>query len=435
MAIRPTILRAIDLASLAAAFLISFFLRFAIFPIDGFREIIFNPLFYSIGFVFSAIALLAIMSGFRLYECRDIRLSARLFTVLKACGTWILIVALIVYAVKFDFSRGIFFMAALLTAVFITISRYLEFRNWLRHAKEMDMEIKIIGNGNRALEIEKQLKDVFPRSYVKKMAIRDKNDRRTLANAPSEEIIIADETLGRDDVMMILADDRFKHLNFRVIIDTFKLATGEVRLNNIDDIETISPSKNPNIAYLAAKRLIDFSLATIGIIATLPVWMFISVAIKADSKGPVLIRQARVGHNGRRFTMLKFRTMATDSHLYERAPFHDDDPRITRVGRFLRHSSLDELPQLWNIVKGEMSFVGPRPEMEFIVRDYEPWQEVRLKAKPGLTGLWQILGRKDIPLHKNLEYDFYYVNNRSFLLDSTILIKTIPAVLFGRGAY
>ncbi|MGQ9733011.1 MAG: sugar transferase, partial [Candidatus Zipacnadales bacterium] len=120
---------------------------------------------------------------------------------------------------------------------------------------------------------------------------------------------------------------------------------------------------------------------------------------------------------------------------YEEAPSTEEDARITSVGRWLRRSSLDELPQLWNVLRGEMSLVGPRPEMPFIVEQYEPWQRRRLDVKPGLTGLWQILGRKDLPLRDNIEYDFYYIRNRSLTLDLVILLKTIGVVLRGRGAY
>ena len=111
------------------------------------------------------------------------------------------------------------------------------------------------------------------------------------------------------------------------------------------------------------------------------------------------------------------------------------DPRVTPIGAILRKTSLDELPQLWNVIRGEMSMVGPRPEMPFIVEHYEAWQRQRLTVKPGITGLWQILGRKDLPLHANLEYDFYYIQNQSLLFDLTILLKTIPVVIFGKGAY
>jgi lipopolysaccharide/colanic/teichoic acid biosynthesis glycosyltransferase len=127
--------------------------------------------------------------------------------------------------------------------------------------------------------------------------------------------------------------------------------------------------------------------------------------------------------------------MQADVAPYEEAPLERTDPRVTRFGRFLRKTSLDELPQLINVLRGDMSMVGPRPEMPFIVDKYEEWQRRRLDVKPGITGLWQIVGRKDLPLYLNLEYDFYYIRNQSLLLDLMILIKTIPAVLFGKGAF
>ncbi|MFV1917185.1 MAG: sugar transferase, partial [Patescibacteria group bacterium] len=130
-----------------------------------------------------------------------------------------------------------------------------------------------------------------------------------------------------------------------------------------------------------------------------------------------------------------FRTMQKDTPKYANAPRKKDDKRITKVGKVLRKTSLDELPQLINVLRAEMSMVGPRPEMPHIVARYAPWQKKRLDVNPGITGLWQILGRKDLPLEKNLEYDFYYINNQSFFLDILIILKTIPAVLSGKGAY
>jgi lipopolysaccharide/colanic/teichoic acid biosynthesis glycosyltransferase len=127
--------------------------------------------------------------------------------------------------------------------------------------------------------------------------------------------------------------------------------------------------------------------------------------------------------------------MRTDADPYAVAPTDPDDSRITPSGRFLRRTSLDELPQLLNVLRGEMSMVGPRPEMPFIVEKYEPWQRRRLDVKPGITGLWQVIGRKNLPLHLNMEYDLYYIKNQSLLLDIEILLKTVPAVLMGRGAF
>ncbi|MBS3902895.1 MAG: sugar transferase, partial [Anaplasmataceae bacterium] len=157
--------------------------------------------------------------------------------------------------------------------------------------------------------------------------------------------------------------------------------------------------------------------------------------VKRDSVGSIFIRQERVGKDGKVFFIYKLRTMYSDVDLYAPSPSGEGDSRITRVGSFLRRYSLDELPQLWNVLKGEMSIVGPRPEMPFLVQRYNDWQRKRLLVKPGITGLWQVFGRKDIPLTDNLEYDFYYIAHQSFLLDLVIILKTIPTIILNKGAY
>ena len=127
--------------------------------------------------------------------------------------------------------------------------------------------------------------------------------------------------------------------------------------------------------------------------------------------------------------------MTADAPAYAVAPNDLDDPRVTRFGRFLRRWSLDELPQLVNVLTGAMSLVGPRPEMPFLVEQYEPWQRHRLTVRPGLTGFWQVVGRKELPLHSHLEYDLYYVRHREWFLDLVILARTLPAVVSRRGAF
>jgi lipopolysaccharide/colanic/teichoic acid biosynthesis glycosyltransferase len=160
----------------------------------------------------------------------------------------------------------------------------------------------------------------------------------------------------------------------------------------------------------------------------------VALRLRAQGVRPFFV-QERVGLNGRRFRMVKFRTLREDSDPDAVAPRSRDDPRITPYGQWLRTTSIDELPQIWNVLKGEMSWVGPRPEMPFIVAEYDEWQRRRLSVKPGITGLWQILGRKDLPMHDNLQYDFYYIRNRSLVLDVSILVRTVGVVLLRRGAY
>lgn len=200
------------------------------------------------------------------------------------------------------------------------------------------------------------------------------------------------------------------------------------------------------------KRAFDL-LVCVGLLPlALPLMGLIALAIRLETPGPALLRQRRVGENGRLFTMLKFRTMRLESEsltapatrstaessgeegedFYHKRP---DDPRVTRLGRFLRRSSLDELPQLFNVLKGEMSLVGPRPELPALVERYADWQRRRFVVPQGLTGWWQVNGRSDRPMHLNTQDDLYYIQNYSLWLDLYILLKTIGAVLSGRGAF
>ena len=187
--------------------------------------------------------------------------------------------------------------------------------------------------------------------------------------------------------------------------------------------------------YDYVKRTMDIVMAILLSILSFPLWMIIAVLIASDSKGSVLIVQDRVGKNGKIFKMYKFRTMYSRHDLYAPSPIHKNDERITKTGNWLRKTSLDELPQLINVLLGSMSLVGPRPEMPFVVSTYNEFQKQRLLVTPGLTGLWQVFGRKDLPLTENLEFDLYYIYNKSFILDMMILWKTPGAIISGRGAY
>jgi lipopolysaccharide/colanic/teichoic acid biosynthesis glycosyltransferase len=165
-----------------------------------------------------------------------------------------------------------------------------------------------------------------------------------------------------------------------------------------------------------------------------PVWLPMFLAVKLDSRGPIIFRQKRVTRGRREFNMYKFRTMFPTVPKYQQSPPGSDDIRVTRVGRIMRKLGLDETAQLINVVKGQMSLVGPRPEMALAAAEYEPWQNLRLSVKPGITGLWQIAGRADRPIRESLEFDLYYVANHSLLMDVRIFLKTIP-ILFGKGGH
>jgi lipopolysaccharide/colanic/teichoic acid biosynthesis glycosyltransferase len=194
------------------------------------------------------------------------------------------------------------------------------------------------------------------------------------------------------------------------------------------------------------RRTIDLTLCTLSLILLFPLFLALAIAIKMDSPGPVLFIQKRVGKDGVEFPFFKFRSMYIDSEERRAALLVDNeatgplfkmkqDPRITKVGRLIRRSSIDELPQLLNVLRGEMTLVGPRPALPVEVATYSDKERQRLVVTPGLTGLWQVSGRSDLSFEQAIHLDLEYIRRRSVLLDVEIMAKTIPAVVAGRGAY
>ena len=181
--------------------------------------------------------------------------------------------------------------------------------------------------------------------------------------------------------------------------------------------------------FLILKRLLDFTVSLAGLICLLPLFILVAVVIKLDDRGPVFFRQERVGLEGRPFLIFKFRTMIVNAEKVGAGVFVEkNDARITRVGKFLRHTSLDELPQLINIFRGDMSLVGPRPTLSYQVDKYDDRQRRRLEAKPGVTGWAQVNGRSALPWPERIELDLWYIDNWSLYLDLKILVKTFRVV-------
>ncbi len=203
--------------------------------------------------------------------------------------------------------------------------------------------------------------------------------------------------------------------------------------------ETTHPSSDArewSVRYSTGgfKRCFDVLGSLFLLIALLPVFILTTILIKLDSPGPVFFRHDRVGKDGRRFKLWKFRSMKATVPKYELSPRSSGDTRLTRAGRLIRRTSVDELPQLFNVLRGEMSLVGPRPEMPFLVARYCAFERRRLAAKPGITGLWQISAARAFPIHENLQYDLHYIRHQNVVLDCIILLRTITAVVGGVGA-
>lgn len=193
---------------------------------------------------------------------------------------------------------------------------------------------------------------------------------------------------------------------------------------------TSKASASPRL-YEIVKRVVDVGVSVALLALLAPLFILIAILIRIDSPGPSLFVQERVGRNGTLFNIFKFRSMFTSAPKYAASPASSHDPRITRIGRLLRRTSLDELPQLINVFLGTMSLVGPRPEMPFIAEAYDLRQRQRLLIPPGITCLWQLSADRSFPIHQNIQYDLYYIRNRSFFMDAAILVHTLLFAVCG----
>lgn len=236
-------------------------------------------------------------------------------------------------------------------------------------------------------------------------------------------------------------------LKVSVAIDLFELKLSRVKYSSLEEFPLLAYESTPDkFIHLLIKRLFDIVFSVIALALSSPILLVTAVLIKVTSKGHVFFKQQRCNLNGRMFTMYKFRTMVEDAEakLKDLVKYNemsgpvfkmDNDPRLTKVGKFLRKFSIDELPQLWSVLKGDMSLVGPRPPIPKEVSKYEPWHRRRLSIKPGITCLWQAYGRNKITdFNEWMRLDLEYIDNWSLWLDCKILLKTVPVVLFGIGA-
>jgi len=262
-----------------------------------------------------------------------------------------------------------------------------------------------------------------------------------------DDVVIALPSRAYEKVNQLVAELHNLPVKVWVIPDYFHLALHKAVIEEFADIPMFdlrAPALNEYQRMV--KRAFDLIVGIPSLIFSLPFLGLIALAIKLDTPGPALFIQRRVGENGRLFWMYKFRSMVKDAdqrlaeviqhdengNLIHKTP---NDPRVTRVGHFLRRISFDELPNLFNVIRGEMSLVGPRPELPILVEQYEPWQRKRFAVPQGITGWWQVNGRSDKPMHLHTEDDIYYVQHYSIILDIKILLKTVWVALRGKGAY
>jgi exopolysaccharide biosynthesis polyprenyl glycosylphosphotransferase len=273
----------------------------------------------------------------------------------------------------------------------------------------------------------------------------DQVDLRSLVESHGvERMIVAHEEYEDDRIFDLLCRCREMGVKLSVLPQLFDALGPSVELDEVEGVTVlgVTPPVLPRTSRVL-KRAMDVVGAALLLLLAAPVIAAAAIAIKLDSSGPVFFRQTRIGRQGRRFDLFKLRTMCVDAEERREALLEeskdpgwlliDHDPRVTQVGRFLRHSSLDELPQLWNVLRGEMSLVGPRPIVEAEDRQLEGWRRTRIDLTPGITGLWQVLGRTAIPFEEMIKLDYLYVTNWSLWSDVSLMLRTLPAVVAKKG--
>ncbi len=382
-------------------------------------------------------------------------------TELKADGSFEFVVALHQrFALRIDpsqISRSTLLLAFLLIYAFMMVGRFLTFR-WIQACHRRGIghrNLLIIGAGRTGRTLQRKLL-LMPTLGLNLVGFVDEDKNRVGAQVGRSRILgeLDDlqeliETHEVGEVIIARPDDppekieaMVDHLeragvHYSLVPRFYRLFdTGRVQVSNLDATPLISRARHHMGWTLSfGKRLVDVVISALVLLLFGPFLLLIAAAIKWDSKGPAMFWQTRIGKDGKPFRIAKFRTMYVTDCGDEEAPSNESDPRVTRVGKWLRRYSMDELPNFHNVFMGDMSLVGPRPEMPFIVEGYDRRHKERLLVKPGITGLWQISYARQYAIHDNLDYDIYYIENQSILLDAVILVLTLVAVVRGTGAY
>jgi len=406
----------------------------------------------------STYLLISVYDPKRVYKIAD-----ELQSVVLASGLATFLFAGFLYLTVRDFSRWLFILVVLCILI-LTLSWRLIARIIFRinRVAAAERRVLIIGAG----EVGRRVGQMIAQSHWMGLSLvgylDDDPHKREIGMPILGKLSIVREVIERqiiNDVVIALPQRAYGQVNklvlslhdlpvnVRVVPDYFSLALYRATVEEFGGLPMIN-LRDPalNEVQRLVKRLFDLTISSFFLLLIMPFLSVIALLIKLDSPGPVLFRQQRVGENGRIFHMIKFRTMIVGAEKLQKKVneingngelIHKkaNDPRVTRLGRFLRHTSLDELPQLFNVLRGDMSLVGPRPEMPWLVDHYEPWQHKRFAVPQGITGWWQVNGRSDKPMHLHTEDDLYYIQNYSLWMDLYILIKTPFVVLRGKGAY
>ena len=346
------------------------------------------------------------------------------------------------------FSRVMLFQALIFTTAAILLFRFfiflLAFRWWKKGF--LVKRVFLIGRPEEIKNFQKNIS--MPFAIVGSLIEKEINHLKKIINRQKiDEIWQVSEKISPKNILFLKEFCAEKHFAFRFVPQNFSFSFAKMQLEMIGSQPILKPiGSNLDGWGRALKRFFDFFFAFLALILLIPFFIFIALAIKIDSKGSIFFKQKRIGREGKIFYVYKFRSMVFDAEKKKKkllknshrsdGPFFKikNDPRITKIGKKLRRFSLDELPQLFNVLKGDMSLTGPRPHLENEISKFTPWQKRILQVRPGITGLSQVSGRSNLAFAKEIELDLFFIQNWNFFLEIKILLKTIFVVLQGKGA-
>ena len=348
----------------------------------------------------------------------------------------ILVFALSFFIQELSYSRSILLLTTLLQFSFLSVWRYFTWR--MERYIYAVRDVLLIGPEEECIHVYKRLSHQYHLNMNLKYICTDMQNSLWKAPAAGVDVIIMCPSMRHRHKVQVI-NFCYQHGKRPLLIpNTFEIFCSGAELDKIDDIPVFRPSNlHPTLEVRTLKRCLDLAVAVSGFVCVLPFMLFTSLAIKVTDGGPILYRQVRTGRNGKEFHVYKFRTMRIDAEKYSGPMLaQENDPRITKLGRFLRAVRLDELPQIWNVLVGDMSIVGPRPERPFFVEQYireMPEYAYRHNVKPGITGLAQVYGKYNTTPFDKLVYDLMYIQRCNILTDLTIIIQTVK-VLFTKSA-
>jgi exopolysaccharide biosynthesis polyprenyl glycosylphosphotransferase len=422
---------------------------------------------FALYFIFPLIWVL-VLAGFSIYDGKKFfRIADELTTLTIASLVASISQAGILYLSFRDFSRALFLLIIGVSFIFCVLWRLIA-RLIFRLRKDtlnFTRKILVVGAGSEMQKVEKLIRKNLSRTITDVMILDLKNIprsgiefpetnpktiseiRSTLTKNAITDVVIAFPRNASNRIEAISSHLEDLSLGVWVALDFYDLSLSDARVENLEGLPLLdlrAPALDDYSRIL--KRGFDLIVGSLALIMFSPIMLLVGLVILISDGWPVFFFQGRVGENGEIFKIIKFRTMVREAEKMhsqveqvnakgEIIHKSREDPRVTRVGRVLRRLSLDELPQFINVIKGEMSLVGPRPELPYLVENYEHWQRQRLSVPPGITGWWQVHGRSDRVMHLHTEDDIYYVENYSIWLDLQIIIRTVWAVIFGKGSF